>query len=74
MTSREILNKLLQSKLVIIDKHGTSKVIIFQPTFHTDKGKTTLTNKHLCSLLEELNIDIIKNKIIVSLYAGGKQQ
>ena len=74
MTSREILNKFLQLKLVIIDKHGTSKVIIFEPTFHTDKRKTTLINKHLCSLLEELNIDIIKNKIIVNLHVGDKQQ
>ena len=31
-----------------------------------------LTNHHLCNLLEELNIEIVKNRNIGSKHLGGK--
>ena len=39
----------------------------------TNNGKATLINKHLCSFLEELNIDIIRNKNVVSWHLEGKR-
>ena len=37
-----------------------------------DNGEAALTNNQLCSLLEELTIDIVKNKNIVSWNLGSK--
>ena len=39
---------------------------------HSDNGKAALTNHHICNLLEELNIDNVKNRNIGSKHLGGK--
>ena len=43
-----------------------------QPTLRSDNRKAALTNHHICNLLEELNIDIVKNRNIGSKHLGGK--
>ena len=73
MTSCEIMNKLLQLKSLDPDKHKTCKVTIYQPSLCTDNVKTALTNKHLCSLLEDPNSNIVKNKNILSQHQGNKR-
>ena len=70
-TARDILDKLLQLKSKILDARKSCKVIISQPTLRSDNGKAALTN-HICNLLEELNIDIVKNRKIGSKHLGGK--
>ena len=71
-TVRDILGKLLQSKSKILNDHKSCKLIISQPTLRSDNGKAALTNHHICNLLEELNIDIVKNRNIGSKHLGGK--
>ena len=71
-TARDILDKLLQLKSKIINARKSCKVIISQPTLRSDNGKAALTNHHICNLLEELNIDIVKNRNIGSKHLGGK--
>ena len=71
-TTRDILDKLLQLKSKIINARKSCKVIISQPTLRSDNGKAALTNPHICNLLEELNIDIVKNRNIGSKHLGGK--
>ena len=72
-TARDILGKLLQSKSKILNDHKSCKLIISQPTLRSDNGKAALTNHHLCNLLEELNINIVKNRNIYSKHLGGKE-
>ena len=71
-TARDILDKLLQLKSKILKARKSCKVIISQPTLRSDNGKAALTNHHICNLLEELNIDIVKNRNIGSKHLGGK--
>ena len=72
MTARDILYKLLQLNSKILNACKFCKVIISQPTLHSDNGKAALTNHYLCNLLEELNIDIVKNSNIGSEHLGVK--
>ena len=58
LTAGDMFGKLLQLKSTILDDHKSCEVIILQPTLRSDNGKATLTNHHLCNLLEELNIDV----------------
>ena len=71
-TARDILDKLLQLKSKIINARKSCKVIISQPTLRSGNGKAALTNHHICNLLEELNIDIVKNRNIGSKHLGGR--
>ena len=72
LTTRDILDKLLQLKSKILNPSKSCKVIISQPTLRSDNGKAALTNHHLANLLEELNINIVKNRNIGSKHLGGK--
>ena len=72
LTICDITEKLLQLKSAILDARKSCKVIISQPTLRSDNGKAALTNHHICNLLEELNIDIVKNRNIGSKHLGGK--
>ena len=72
LTARDILHKLLRLKTIILDARKSCEVIISQPNLRSDNGKTALTNHHLCKLLEELNIDTVKNRNIGSKHLGGK--
>ena len=72
LTTRDILDKLLQLKSKILNACKSCKVIISEPTLRSDNGKAALTNHHICNLLEELNIDIVKNRNIGSKHLGGK--
>ena len=56
----------------MLNARKSSKVIISQPNLRSDNGKATLTNHHLCNLLEQLNIDFVKNRNIGSKHLGGK--
>ena len=58
LTAGDMFDKLLQLKSTILDDRKSCEVIILQPTLRSDNGKATLTNHHLCNLLEELNIDV----------------
>ena len=71
-TAGDILDKLLQLKSKILNARKFCKVIISQPTLRSENGKAALTNHHICNLLEELNIDIVKNRNIGSKLLGGK--
>ena len=71
MTARDILDKHLRLKSIIFDARKSCKGIILQSTLRSDYGKGVLTNHHLCNLLEELNIDIIKNRNIGSKHLAG---
>ena len=72
LTARNILDKLLRLKSTILDARKYWEVIISQLNLCSDNGKAALTNHHLCKLLEELNIDIVKNRNIDSKHLGGK--
>ena len=62
----------MQLKSKILNACKSCKVIISQPTVRPDNGKAALTNHHLCDILEELIIDIMKNRNIDSKHLGGK--
>ena len=73
LTTRDILDKLLQLKSKIHNARKSWQVFISQYTLRSDNGKAALTNHHLFNLLEELNIDIVKNRNIGSkTHHGGK--
>ena len=72
LTASDILDKLLQLKLTILDARKSCKVLILQPTWHSDNGKAALTNHQICNLLEELNIDVFKNRNIDRKPFGSK--
>ena len=65
MTSRDILNKLIQLKLFTMESNKYCKVIISQPTLLNDNGKAVLTIHQLCELFGELNIGITNKRNIV---------
>ena len=72
VTAPDILDILLRLKSTILDACKTCTVIISQPTLHSDNGKVALTNHYLCNLLEEVNIDIVKNHNTGSKHLGCK--
>ena len=72
LTARDIRGKLLRLKSTILDALKSCKVVISRPTLRSGNGKAALTNHHFCNLLEELKIDIVKNRNIGSKYLGGK--
>ena len=72
LTAIDILDKLLWLKSTILDARKSCKVLILQPTWHSDNGKAALTNHQICNLLEELNIDVFKNRNIGSKQIGSK--
>ena len=67
-TSREILNKLLNSKSIANDINPDCDVWLSTPTMRTDRGKEALTVSHLTNHLLQLEINIIDNRNIT-----GKQ-
>ena len=62
MTSRKILNKLLQLKTAVTDSDENCKVILSQPMTRVDDGKAGFTISKLNDLLEELDIPIVKKQ------------
>ena len=60
MSSRIILDKLLQLKTAVLDSNENCKVILLQPMTRVDDGKACLTISKLNDLLEELDIPIVK--------------
>ena len=56
MTSRNILDKLLQLKAAVLDSDKNCKVILSQPVTQVDDGKTGFTISKLNDLLEEMDI------------------
>ena len=65
-TSREVLNKLLNFKLLIQEKFPDCNVFISTSTQCSDKGKATLTVYQLTNHLLRLNIDIGDNRNIIN--------
>ena len=72
LTASNILDKLLRLKLTILDVCKSHKVIISELTLRRDNRKAALTNHHLSKLLQELNIDIVKNRSNGAKHLGGK--
>ena len=72
LTSRDVLDKLLQLKSNILNARKSCKVIVSQPTLRSGNEKAALANHHICNLLEELNIDIVKNRNIGKKDLGCK--
>ena len=70
LTVRVTLDKLLQLKSTILYARKSCKVFISQPTLRFNNGKAALTNHHLCNLLEEFNIDLVKNRNIGRKHFG----
>ena len=71
-TSREILKKLLNFKLLIQEKLHNGKVFISAPTLCSDNTKTTLTVNQLTNHLLQLNIEIVDNRNIISKHLSRK--
>ena len=63
-TSRDILNKLLQSKSFIQEKLPDTEIIISTPTLRSDNGKAALMVRQLTTHLINLKIDILGNRNI----------
>ena len=59
MTSRKILDKLLQVKTGVLDSDENCEVILSQPMTRVDDGKACLTVSKLNDLLKELDIPIV---------------
>ena len=60
MTSRKILDKLLQLKTAVLGSDENCKVILSQQMTRVHVGKACLTISKLNGLLEELDIPIVK--------------
>ena len=58
MTSRKILEKLLQLRTAVLDSDENCKVILSQPMTQVDDGKASFIISKLNDLLEELDIPI----------------
>ena len=56
MTSRKILEKLLQLRTAVLDSDENCKVILSQPMTQMDDGKASFIISKLNDLLEELDI------------------
>ena len=72
MTSRNILDKLLQLKTTVLDSDKKCKVILSQPMTRVDDGKAGFTISKLNDLLEEMDIPIVKNRNITVGHLGSK--
>ena len=64
MTSRNILDKLLQLKTVVLDSDKNCEVILSQPMTRVDNDKAGFTISKLNDLLVEMDIPIVKNRNI----------
>ena len=72
ITSRKILDQLLQLKTAVLDSDENCKVILSQPMTRVDDGKAGFTISKLNDLLEELDIPTVKNKNIIVDHLGSK--
>ena len=72
MTSRNIIDKLLQLKTTVLDSDKKCKVILSQPMTRVDDGKAGFTISKLNDLLEEMDIPIVKNRNITVGHLGSK--
>ena len=63
MTSRKILDKLIQLKTAVLDPDENCKFISSQPMTRVDDYKACLTISKLNDRQKKLNIPIIKNRI-----------
>ena len=72
MTSRNILDKLLQLKTAVLDPDKSCKFILSQPMTRVDDGKTGFTILKLNGRLEEMDIPIVKNRNITVDHLGSK--
>ena len=72
MTSRKILEKLLQLKTAVLDSDENCKVILSQTMARVDHGNAVLTVSKLNDLLGELDIPIVKNGNINVYHLGSK--
>ena len=72
MSSRIILDKLLQLKTAVLDSNENCKVILSQPMTRVDDGKACLTNSKVNDLLEELDTPIVKARSITVEHLGSK--
>ena len=70
MSSRIILDKLLQLKTAVLDSNENCKVVLSQSMTRVDDGKACLTISKLNDLLEELDIPIVKNRNITVDHLG----
>ena len=70
MTSRKILDTLLQLKTAVLDSDENSTVILSQPMTRMDDDKAGFTISKLNDLLEELDILIVKNRNITVDHLG----
>ena len=71
MTSRKILDKLLQPKTEVLDSDENCKVILSRPMTQVDDGKVGFTISKLNDLPEELDIPIVKNRNITVDHLGS---
>ena len=71
-TSREILNKFLNFKLLQQEKLPDCKVYILTPRLRSDNGKATLTVNQLTKHLLQLNINIVDIRNITSKHLSRK--
>ena len=72
MTSRNMLDKVLQLKTAVLDSDKKCKVILSQPMTRVDDGKAGFTIQKLNGLLEEMDIPIVKNRNITADHLGSK--
>ena len=72
MSSKIILDKLLQLKTAALDSNENCKVVLLQPMTRVDDGKTCLTISKLNDPLEELDSPIVKNRNITVDHLGSK--
>ena len=71
-TELEVKVYLLEKENFEIRGQLIDKVLIIKQLKTTYNGKAALTNHHLCNVLEELNIEIVKNRNIGSKHLGSK--
>ena len=72
MTSRKILDKLLQLKTAVLDSDENCKVILSHPMTRVDDGEAGFTISKLNNLLEEMDVPIVKNRNITVDQLGSK--
>ena len=72
MTSRNMLDKLLQLKPAVLDSDKKCKVILSEPMTRVNDGKAGFTISKLNDLREEMDIPIVKNRSITVGHSGSK--
>ena len=72
LTSRDILNKLLQLKSFIQDKLPDAEIIVSTPTLRSDNGKAALTIRQLINHPINLKIDILDNRNITGKHLSKR--